>query len=98
MHRLLKNLGYFFIWGDFYLVIFFIHSLFVGPLTVENYFLGYWRVALDLFQWVGSLNEILNIYINWWLSVSASLLFFLRFIFSTSIGIWIVRKVNANYN
>lgn len=94
MHNFLKSLGYFLIWGDFYLVLFFIHSLFVSPITVEDYFLEYWQVALDLFQWLGSLNEILNIYLLWWLSLPASLLFSLRFIFSTSIGILIIKKIN----
>lgn len=94
MHNFLKSLGYFLIWGDFYLVLFFIHSLFVSPITAEDYFLEYWQVALDLFQWFGSLNEILNIYLLWWLSLPASLLFSLRFIFSTSIGILIIKKIN----
>jgi hypothetical protein len=94
MHNFLKSLGYFLIWGDFYLVLFFIHSLFVSPITVEDYFLDYWQVALDLFQWLGSLNEIMNIYLLWWLSLPASLLFSLRFIFSTSIGILIIKKIN----
>jgi len=94
MHNFLKSLGYFLIWGDFYLVLFFIHSLFVSPITVEDYFLEYWQVALDLFQWFSSLNEILNIYLLWWLSLPASLLFSLRFIFSTSIGILIIKKIN----
>jgi hypothetical protein len=94
MHNFLKGLGYFLIWGDFYLVLFFIHSLFVSPITVEGYFLEYWQVAFDLFQWFGSLNETLNIYLLWWLSLPASLLFSLRFIFSTSIGILIIKKIN----
>ena len=28
-NRLLRNVGYFFIWGDFYLLLFGVHSLFV---------------------------------------------------------------------
>ena len=53
MHSFLKNFGYFLIWGDSYLVLFFIHSLFVSPITVEKYFLEYWQVALYLFEWFG---------------------------------------------
>jgi hypothetical protein len=83
----------FLIWSDFYLV-FFIHSLFVGPIIVKDYFLEYFQVALYLFDWFAELNYLLDLYVSWLLSLPAALLFFLRFSFSTFIGIWIVRKVN----
>ncbi len=95
MHSFLKNFGYFLIWGDSYLVLFFIHSLFVSPITVENYFLEYWQVALFLFEWFGEINYVFGSYINWLLALPAALIFFLRFFFTTFIGVLIVRKINS---
>jgi hypothetical protein len=88
----LVNLGYFFIWGDFLLVIFFIHSLFVSPITVEMYFSEYLQVALYLFDWIKTWGE----FFDWWVCIiytlPAALIFLIRYFFTTSIGIWLVRK------
>tara|TARA_B100000965_G_scaffold22899_1_gene17242 strand:- start:90 stop:377 length:288 start_codon:yes stop_codon:yes gene_type:complete len=88
----LVSLGYFFIWGDFLLVIFFIHSLFVSPITVEMYFFEYLQIALYLFNWIKAWGG----FFDWWLGIiyawPAALLFFIRYFISTSIGIWLVRK------
>ena len=94
MLNFFKGFGYFLIWGDFYLVLFFIHSLFVGPIIIKDYFLEYFQVALYLFNWFGELNYLLDLYVGWLLTLPAALLFFLRFSISTFVGIWIVRKVN----
>ena len=91
-NRHLYNLGQFLIWGDFYLVLFFTHSLFVSPITVETYFVEYWQVAFYLFHWFQSLNSFFEFYLDWVLTWPAALLFSIRFIISTSIGIWLVRK------
>ena len=95
MFNFLRAFGYFLIWGDFYLVLFFIHSIFVSPITVENYFLEYWQLALYLFEWFGGLNYLLSNYIYWLLTLPAALLFFLRFFFTTLIGLLIIRKINS---
>ena len=88
----LVSLGYFFIWGDFLLVIFFIHSLFVSPITVEMYFSEYLQIALYLFNWIKTWGG----FFDWWVGIiytwPAALIFFIRYFVSTSIGIWLVRK------
>jgi len=91
-NKYLVNLGYFFIWGDFLLVIFFIHSLFVSPINVEMYFSEYLQIALYLFNWIKTWGG----FFDWWVGIiytwPAALIFFIRYFISTSIGIWLVRK------
>ena len=88
----LVNLGYFFIWGDFLLVIFFVHALFVSPITVEMYFSEYLQIALYLFDWIKTWSG----FFDWWVGIiytwPAALIFFIRYFISTSIGIWLVKK------
>tara|TARA_B100001564_G_C20089580_1_gene424313 strand:+ start:214 stop:501 length:288 start_codon:yes stop_codon:yes gene_type:complete len=88
----LVNLGYFFIWGDFLLVMFLVHSLFVSPMNVEMYFSEYLQLALYFFNWIKTWGG----FFDWWIGViytwPAAFLFFIRYFISTSIGIWLVRK------
>ena len=91
-NKQLVNLGYFFIWGDFLLVIFFVHSLFVSPINVEIYFSEYLQIALYLFNWIKTWGG----FFDWWVGIiytlPAALIFFMRYFITTSIGIWLVRK------
>ena len=74
------------------LVIFFIHSLFVSPITVEMYFSEYLQIALYFFNWIKTWGG----FFDWWVGIiytwPAALIFFIRYFISTSIGIWLVRK------
>ncbi len=88
----LVNLGYFFIWGDFLLVIFFVHSLFVSPITVEMYFSEYLQIALYLFNWIKTWGEFFDRWVGFIYTLPAALIFFMRYFITTSIGIWLVRK------
>ena len=88
----LVNLGYFFIWGDFLLVIFFFHSLFVSPITVEMYFSEYLQIALYLFNWIKTWGEFFDRWVGFIYTLPAALIFFMRYFITTSIGIWLVRK------
>ncbi len=90
--KVLYHVGQFAIWGDFYLVLFFLHSLFVSPISVEAYFSQYFLVALYLFEWLQSWHGFLDLYLDWVLRWPASFLFFLRFAISTSIGVYVVRR------
>ena len=88
----LVNLGYFFIWGDFLLVIFFVHSLFVSPISVEMYFSEYLQIALYLFNWIKTWGEFFDRWVGFIYTLPAALIFFMRYFITTSIGIWLVRK------
>ena len=88
----LVSLGYFFIWGDFLLVLFFIHSLFVSPITVEMYFFEYLQIALYLFNWIKTWGEFFDRWVGFIYTLPAALIFFMRYFITTSIGIWLVRK------
>ena len=88
----LYNFGQFLIWGDFYLVYFFVHSLFIDPMNTQEYTSQYFGLAYSLFNLVSSWGGLFEWYIQWVLTWPATLLFFLRFTFTTSIGIWLVRR------
>ena len=44
MTNFLKGLGYFLIWGDFYLLFFALHALVVGPINFEEHLQVYLNV------------------------------------------------------
>ena len=91
-NKRLHNFGQFLIWGDFYLVYFFIHSLILGPIDTSTYTSQYFGLAYYLFNWVSSWGSFFDWYVQWLLTWPAALLFFGRFTFTTSIGIWLVRR------
>ncbi|MDA7784632.1 hypothetical protein N8944_02075 [Pseudomonadales bacterium] len=86
------NLGYFFIWGDFYLVLFAVHAVVVAPISFELYLSNHLQAGLQLFDWIRSLNGFLNTLITFFYGLPAIFIFASRFVVSTSIGIWMVRK------
>ncbi len=91
-NNILKNLGYLLIWADFYLVLFAVHALFVGPITLGNYFWEYLQILGYLLEWVGSWNEITSALVAFVLGFPAFVVFSGRFIVTTTIGIWLVRR------
>jgi len=87
------NLGYLFIWGDFYLVLFAIHAVFLSPMSFELYLSNQLQAGLHLFGWLRSLNGVFDGLFGFLYTLPAALMFVSRFTISTAIGIWMVRKV-----
>lgn len=98
MNRHLRNLGYFLIWGDFYLLIFSVHAFFIAPITLGEYLTDYLQAGLVLSSWLGSISEMLNDIIQFWMQYPAWLLFFSRFAVSTTVGVWLVRRFSSSEN
>ena len=92
MTNFLKGLGYFLIWGDFYLVFFAVHAVVVGPINLEEHLQVYLNVFFPIVEWVKNLKGLFEAYIEFVYPLPAVVLYGLRFTVSTSIGIWLVRK------
>ena len=92
MTNFLKGLGYFLIWGDFYLLFFALHALVVGPINFEEHLQVYLNVFFPVIEWFKSLNGLFQAYIEFIYTLPAIFLYLLRFTVSTSIGIWLVKK------
>ena len=87
-----KNLGYFLIWGDFYLLFFGAHALLVSTVNCEDHIRTYLSVFVPLCEWFSSLNSFTEGWINFVFGLPAVGAYFGRFILSTSIGVWLVRR------
>ena len=61
-------------------------------MNTQEYTSQYFGLAYSLFNLVSSWGSLFEWYIQWVLTWPAMLLFFLRFTFTTSIGIWLVRR------
>ena len=91
-NNILKNLGYLLIWADFYLVLFAVHALFLGSITLGSYLQEYLQILGYLLEWVGSWNEITDALVAFVLGFPAFVFFLGRFIVTTTVGIWLVRR------
>ena len=91
-NRLLRNVGYFFIWGDFYLLLFGVHSLFVGAVDFGFYLQEYFQAARALLDWFASWNPITLYCVFFFYEWPAALVFLSRFTISTLIGLWLVKR------
>lgn len=76
-NRLLRNVGYFFIWGDFYLLLFGVHSLFVGAVDFGFYLQEYFQAARALLDWFASWNPITLYCVSFFMSGQLLWCFFL---------------------
>ena len=92
LNRLLRNVGYFFIWGDFYLLLFGVHSLFVGAVDFGFYLQEYFQAARALLDWFASWNPITLYCVSFLYEWPAALVFLSRFTISTLIGLWLVKR------
>ena len=90
--RLLRNVGYAFIWGDFYLLLFGVHSLFVGAVDFGFYLQEYFQAARALLDWFASWNPITLYFVSFFYEWPAALVFLSRFTISTLIGLWLVKR------
>ena len=93
--RFFRNLGYFLIWGDFYLVFFGVHALLVGPVNCEDHIRTYLQVFVPLCEWFSSLNSLADGWLSFLFGLPAIVVYFGRFTLSTTIGTWLVRKSAA---
>ena len=91
-NSLLRNVGYFFIWGDFYLLLFGVHSLFVGAVDFGSYLQEYFQAARALLDWFASWNPITLYCVSFFYEWPAALVFLSRFTISTLIGLWLVKR------
>ena len=91
-NRLLRNVGYAFIWGDFYLLLFGVHSLFVGAVDFGFYLQEYFQAARALLDWFASWNPITLYFVSFFYQWPAALVFLSRFTISTLIGLWLVKR------
>ena len=91
-NRLLRNVGYFFIWGDFYLLLFGVHSLFVGAVDFGFYLQEYFQAARALLDWFASWNPITLYCVSFFYEWPAALVFLSRFTISTLIGLWLAKR------
>ena len=91
-NRLLRNVGYFFIWGDFYLLLFGVHSLFVRAVDFGFYLQEYFQAARALLDWFASWNPITFYCVSFFYEWSAAFVFLSRFTISTLIGLWLVKR------
>ena len=91
-NRLLRNVGYAFIWGDFYLLLFGVHSLFVGAVDFGFYLQEYFQAARALLDWFASWNPITLYFVSFFYEQPAALVFLSRFTISTLIGLWLVKR------
>ena len=91
-NRLLRIVGYFFIWGDFYLLLFGVHSLFVGAVDFGFYLQEYFQAARALLDWFASWNPITLYCVSFFYEWPAALVFLSRFTISTLIGLWLVKR------
>ena len=91
-NRLLRNVGYAFIWGDFYLLLFGVHSLFVGAVDFGFYLQEYFQAARVLLDWFASWNPITLYFVSFFYEWPADLVFLSRFTISTLIGLWLVKR------
>ena len=88
----LKSVGYFCIWADFYLVLFAFHALFISPISFGSYLQEYFQVARFLLDWVASWNWISMGIMEFWFGFPAVAIFTLRFSVSTALGVWLVKR------
>ena len=91
-NHILKNAGYFLIWADFYFVLFAVHALFLGSITLGNYLQEYFQILGYLFEWFGSWNGITSAVVAFVFGFPAFVFFLLRFVITTTIGIWLVKR------
>ena len=91
-NRFLKNVGYFLIWGDLYLLFFFVHSIYVNPIDLGTHLYTYITAFVPLIEFGKSVHPWLESLINFVLGIPAPQAYLLRFAGSTAIGIWLVRR------
>ena len=91
-NHVLKNVGYFLIWADLYLVLFAVHALFIGPITLGSYLQDYFQVVRYLIEWFGSWNGVASAVVAFVFGFPAFFVFSFRFIVTTTIGIWLVKR------
>ena len=91
-NKLLRNVGYCFIWGDFYLLLLGVHALFVGAVDFGFYLQEYFQAARALLDWFASWNPITLYFVSFFYEWPAALVFLSRFTISTLIGLWLVKR------
>ena len=93
---IVKNIGYLFIWGDLYRVWWGVHALAVGPIDLGTHLQKYLSVFLPAFEWIASLSSFTNTAIEMAFGLPAVVAYFGGFVFSTVIGILLVRSVKSD--
>ena len=91
-NMLLRNVGYFFIWADFYALVLGVHALFVGAVDFGFYVQEYFQAARVLLDWFASWNPITLYCVSFFYKWPAALFFLSRFTISTLIGLWLVKR------
>ena len=89
---LLRNVGYFFIWADFYALVLGVHALFVGGVDFGFYVQEYFQAARVFLDWFASWNPITLYCVSFFYKWPAALVFLSRFTISTLIGLWLVKR------
>ena len=89
---IVKNLGYLFIWGDVYRLLFGVHALVIGPMDLETHVRDHLQLFFQILEWVATLSSFHSYAVGIVYGLPASFAYFFGFAFSTSIGIWLVRK------
>ena len=95
MKQVLTHLGYLFIWGDVWILIMGIHALFVSPeITALSYLEIHFSLLYQVLMWVSSWSEFLKSWVLLLFGFPAALLFIIRFILSSLLGVWILKFTN----
>lgn len=72
-NMLLRNVGYFFIWADFYALVLGVHALFVGAVDFGFYVQEYFQAARVFLDWFASWNPITLYCVSFFLQVASCL-------------------------
>ena len=91
-NMLLRNVGYFFIWADFYALVLGVHALFIGAVDFGFYVQEYFQAARVFLDWFASWNPITLYCVSFVYKLPAALVFLSRFTISTLIGLWLVKR------
>ena len=86
-NKLLRNVGYFCIWADFYALLLGVHALFVGAVDFGFYLQEYFQAARAFFDWFASWNSVTLYCVSFFYEWPAALVFLSRFTISTLIGL-----------
>ena len=94
-NSILRNLGYLFIWGDVYRIFFGVHALVVGTVDLEAHVSTYLAVFLPIFEAIASVSTVSRAMIDFIYGLPPVPVYFGGFLFSTTVGLLLVRKSNA---
>ena len=89
---ILRNLGHLFIWGDVWRLFAAIHAFVVGPMDLESHLSTYLMVFIPLMEWASSLSSFHDALVQFLYGLPAVVAYLISYTFSTSIGVWLVRK------